>query len=124
MIRNLADEILAEALSGVVHRGGSALHVRSAEQADCPVPQILALQEYEDHKENDDARSSQRRKYRPCNALKKLKGPGRRLMDLDRDRLAPFFDLLRRTWLGADFWLWCRVGEFAFQTLYRFGGLL
>ena len=45
-------------------------------------------------------------------------------MDLDRDRLAPFFGLLRWTRLGADFRLWRRVGEFAFQTLYRFGGLL
>jgi hypothetical protein len=45
-------------------------------------------------------------------------------MDLDRDRLAPFFGLLRRTRLGADFWLWRRVGELAFQALYRFGGLL
>ena len=45
-------------------------------------------------------------------------------MNLDRDRLAPFFDLLRWTRLGADFWLWRRVGELTFQTLYRFGGLL
>ena len=120
----MSEEILAEALRCVVHRGGGALHVRGAEQADCPVPQILSLQEYEDHKENDNARGSQRRQYSPCNALKKFKGPGRRLTNLDRDRLTPLFCLLGQDRVGADFRFWLRVGELAFQALYRFGGLL
>jgi hypothetical protein len=55
--QKLPDEILAEARSGVVHSRGSPLHVRSAEQSDCPVAQFLSLQQDEEDEENDDARS-------------------------------------------------------------------
>jgi hypothetical protein len=45
-------------------------------------------------------------------------------MDLDRDRLAPFFDPLRRTRLSTDFRFRLRIGELALQPFYRLGGLL
>ena len=120
----MAKEILAEARGGVVHSRGSPLHVRGAEQPDCSVAQFLTLHEDENDEEKDDTSGGQRRKYRPCDAPKNFKRLGRLLMNLDRDRLAPFFDLLGWTWLGADFWLWLRIGELALQVFYRLGGLL
>ena len=56
--------------------------------------------------------------------LKKFKGTGSRLTDLDRDRLTPFLELLGQDGLSADPWYWVWVSEFAFQTFKRVGCLL
>ncbi len=57
------EEVAAEAIAGVVHRGGRLLEVVRAEQADGAVAHVLALQQQEQDKQQHGARRRQRVKH-------------------------------------------------------------
>ena len=60
----LREEIARQPPRGFVHRGGRAMQVARAEQADQPVAQIFALQQDEDRDDEHDAGRLQRTDHR------------------------------------------------------------
>ena len=122
--QNLAQEITAEPRRRVVHRGGGALHVGGAHQADQPVAQILALKQDENDEQDDDAGGGERRQHRAEHALQDLEGSRLGLADLDRDGLAGI--RLVQVWAGglARRRRGRRSGDLVLDALQRTGDLL
>jgi len=82
----LIEEKPAQARRGVVERRGRALQIVGARQPDQTVPEILALNQDEDHEDDDDPRRCQRRYERSDQRAQALQRAGIGLQHLHRDR--------------------------------------